>query len=83
MKSESEQTLLRVYLRNTDKQGWLGQPTAEALVEEPDIKALIDADRLNADGLAELLDPAGYLGAAGQLVDRALERQPLPPRKAK
>ena len=34
MKVESEQTLLRVYLRNTDKQGWLGQPTAEALVEE-------------------------------------------------
>lgn len=34
MKAELEQTLLRVYLRNTDKQGWLGQPTAEALIEE-------------------------------------------------
>jgi PII-like signaling protein len=34
MKMESEQTLLRIYLRNTDKQGWLGQPTAEALIEE-------------------------------------------------
>jgi PII-like signaling protein len=34
MKTEAEQTLLRVYLRNTDKQGWLGRPTAEALIEE-------------------------------------------------
>ena len=56
---------------------------AEALGEQPEIKALIDTDRLSADGLAELLDPAGYLGAAGQLVDRALQRAPLPPRKTK
>src|SRR5258706_1603099 len=34
MKAELEQTLLRVYLRNTDKQGWLGQSTGEALIEE-------------------------------------------------
>ncbi len=34
MKVENEQTLLRVYLRNTDKLGWLGQPTTDALVEE-------------------------------------------------
>ena len=60
-----------------------GISLAEALGEEPDIKALIDEDRLSADGLAELLDPAGYLGAAPELVDRALQREPLPPRKAK
>ena len=60
-----------------------GVSLAEALVEEPDIKVLIDADRLSADGLAELLDPAGYLGAAAELVDRALRRGPLPPRKTK
>ena len=55
----------------------------EALIEEPEINALIDADRLSADGLAKLLDPAGYLGVAPELVDRALRRVPLPPRKAK
>jgi len=60
-----------------------GVSLAEALGEEPDIKTLIDDDRLSADGLAELLDPAGYLGAAPELVDRALQREPLPPRKAK
>src|SRR5262245_44860284 len=31
MKLEGEQTLLRVYLRNTDKHGWL--PAAEVLVQ--------------------------------------------------
>ena len=56
---------------------------AEALGEQPEIKALIDADQLSADGLAELLDPDGYIGAAAELVDRALQRDPLPPRKTK
>ena len=56
---------------------------AEALGEQPEIKALIDADQLSADGLAELLDPAGYIGAAAELVDRALQRDPLAPRKTK
>jgi 3-carboxy-cis,cis-muconate cycloisomerase len=60
-----------------------GISLAEVLAEAPDIKALIADDRLSADRLAELLDPAGYLGAAAQLVDRALQREPLPPRKAK
>ena len=59
-----------------------GVSLAEALGEQPEIKALIDTDRLSADGLAELLDPAGYLGAAAELVDRALQRAPLPPRNA-
>lgn len=60
-----------------------GLSLAKALAEEPDIRSLIDADRLSADRLAELLDPAGYLGAAPELVDRALQREPLSPRKAK
>jgi PII-like signaling protein len=33
MKLEGEQTLLRVYLRNTDKHGWFSPPAAELLVE--------------------------------------------------
>lgn len=33
MRLEGEQTLLRVYLRNTDKQGWFAPPAAEALVQ--------------------------------------------------
>jgi 3-carboxy-cis,cis-muconate cycloisomerase len=57
-------------------------PLAEALVEEPYINALIDAGQLDADRLAQLLDPAGYLGVAAELVDRALQRAPLPPRTA-
>jgi PII-like signaling protein len=32
MKLEGEQTLLRVYLRNTDRQGWFSAPAAETLV---------------------------------------------------
>ena len=60
-----------------------GLSLAKALAEEPDIRTLIDADRLSTDRLAELLDPAGYLGAAPELVDRALQREPLSPRKAK
>jgi PII-like signaling protein len=33
MKLEGEKTLLRVYLRNTDKHGWFSPPAAELLVE--------------------------------------------------
>jgi PII-like signaling protein len=33
MRLEGEQTLLRVYLRNTDKQGWFAPPAAETLVQ--------------------------------------------------
>jgi PII-like signaling protein len=32
MRLEGEQTLLRVYVRNTDKHGWFSPPVAEALV---------------------------------------------------
>ena len=48
----------------------------DVLVEAPEIGALLDAKQLTEDGLAELLDPAGYLGAAAELVDRALSRGP-------
>jgi uncharacterized protein len=41
MKLEGEQTLLRVYLRNTDKRGWFSRPAAEQLVT-----------RARAEGLA-------------------------------
>jgi PII-like signaling protein len=33
MRLEGEQTLLRVYLRNTDKHGWFSAPAAEKLVQ--------------------------------------------------
>src|ERR1700722_3571205 len=64
MKSESEQTLLRVYLRNTDKQGWLGQPTAEALVEEARAQKLAGAVLLRGicglDVTGQLLDSSSW-----------------------
>jgi 3-carboxy-cis,cis-muconate cycloisomerase len=42
-----------------------------ALGEEPALAGLLDADRLR-----ELTDPAGYLGSAAALTDRALRRGP-------
>jgi 3-carboxy-cis,cis-muconate cycloisomerase len=55
-----------------------GSSLTETLIDEPDIRALIDANRLSPEDLAELLDPARYLGAAPDLVDRALQRVPRP-----
>jgi 3-carboxy-cis,cis-muconate cycloisomerase len=49
---------------------------ADVLCTLPEISALIDAKQLTEERLAELLDPAGYLGAAAELVDRALSRGP-------
>jgi PII-like signaling protein len=51
MKLEGEQTLLRVYLRNTDKQGWFAPPAAETLVQ-----------RARHDGLAGATVLRGILG---------------------
>lgn len=51
MKLEGEQTLLRVYLRNTDKQGWFSPPVAEALVQQA-----------RRDGLAGATVLRGLLG---------------------
>jgi 3-carboxy-cis,cis-muconate cycloisomerase len=53
-----------------------GTALLDVMMTKPDIKALIDAARLTAGRLAELLDPAGYLGAAAELVDHALSRRP-------
>jgi 3-carboxy-cis,cis-muconate cycloisomerase len=51
-------------------------PLLDVLIATPDISTLIDEAKLTADRLAELLDPAGYLGAAPALVDHALSRPP-------
>jgi 3-carboxy-cis,cis-muconate cycloisomerase len=45
------------------------RPFAEALAAEPEV-----AEHLGAR-LGDVLDPAGYLGSAGELVDRALGRR--------
>lgn len=60
MKLEGEQTLLRVYLRNTDKQGWFSPPAAETLVQ-----------RARRDGLAGATVLRGLLGLdiAGRLLE--------------
>lgn len=42
---------------------------AEALAQEPEISA-----RLDAKAIARLTDPAAYLGSAGQFVDRVLDQ---------
>src|SRR6516164_7298804 len=56
---EGEQTLLRVYLRNTDKHGWFSAPVAEQLVQ-----------RARSQGLAGATVLRGILGldAAGRLL---------------
>jgi PII-like signaling protein len=51
VKLEGEQTLLRVYLRNTDKHGWFSQPAAENLVQ-----------RSRQEGLAGATVLRGLLG---------------------
>jgi 3-carboxy-cis,cis-muconate cycloisomerase len=53
-----------------------GARLAETLGTMPEISALIDSKQLTEEQLSELLDPAGYLGAAAELVDRALSRGP-------
>lgn len=51
MRREGEQTLLRIYLRNTDKQGWFAPPAAEVLLQ-----------RARRDGLAGAIVLRGILG---------------------
>lgn len=60
MRLEGEQTLLRVYLRNTDKQGWFAPPAAETLVQ-----------RARQEGLAGATVLRGVLGLdiAGRLLE--------------
>jgi PII-like signaling protein len=60
VKLEGEQTLLRIYLRNTDKQGWFAPPVAEVLVQ-----------RARRSGLAGSTVLRGFLGLdiTGQLLE--------------
>jgi PII-like signaling protein len=60
MKLEGEQTLLRIYLRNTDKQSWFSRPAAELLVT-----------RARAGGLAGATVLRGFFGldATGALLE--------------
>jgi PII-like signaling protein len=60
MRLEGEQTSLRVYLRNTDKQGWLSAPAAETLVQ-----------RAKSLGMAGATVVRGFfgLGANGELLE--------------
>ncbi|MGI8910147.1 MAG: 3-carboxy-cis,cis-muconate cycloisomerase [Rubrobacteraceae bacterium] len=45
-----------------------GKPFREEIVVEPDLRAALTDEEIDA-----ALDPAGYLGSAGNFVDRALE----------
>jgi 3-carboxy-cis,cis-muconate cycloisomerase len=47
----------------------------------PLLRAYLPADVLSDDAIADLLDPAAYLGAAGPLVDRAVSRHRAPGRR--
>lgn len=62
MKLEGEQTLLRVYLRNTDKHGWFSAPAAETLVKHA-----------KANGLSGATVFRGILGMdiTGRLLERS------------
>ena len=62
MKLEGDQTLLRVYLRNTDKQRWFSAPAGQTLVE-----------RAKYEGLAGATVLRGIFGidVTGQLLDGA------------
>jgi 3-carboxy-cis,cis-muconate cycloisomerase len=56
--------LLRDRVRRAEE---LGMPLREVLVNDPTVRQHLSAEELDA-----ALDPAGYLGSAGALVDRAL-----------
>ncbi|MFE7296662.1 3-carboxy-cis,cis-muconate cycloisomerase [Streptomyces sp. NPDC057579] len=66
----ARELLKRAVLRAAEEESNL----AEVLAQEPALHGLITAGRLH-----ELTDPTRYLGAAGALVDRALQRRPVPP----
>jgi 3-carboxy-cis,cis-muconate cycloisomerase len=51
-----------------------GMALADALAEEPELAGLLSKERLR-----DLTDPARYVGSAGPLVDRALDRGPAHP----
>jgi PII-like signaling protein len=64
MKLEGEQTLLRVYLRNTDRHGWFSPPAAAVLVERARREGLAGATVLRGifglDVTGKLLDGAAW-----------------------
>lgn len=62
-----------------DRAASTGSSLEEVLADAPELKGLIDRDRLR-----RLTDPAGYLGVAAALTDRALDRTPppAPPRRS-
>ena len=64
MKLEGEQTLLRVYLRNTDKHGWFSPPVAELLVARARSQDLAGATVLRGiyglDVAGELLETSNW-----------------------
>ncbi len=84
MKLEGEQTLLRVYLRNTDKQGWFSPPAAESLVQRARREGLAGATVLRGvyglDVTGKLLEGsstwalADHVPVVVEIVDR---RKPL------
>src|SRR5215470_4046262 len=49
-----------------------GQPLRAALLGHPDLRGRLDAAGVTPAQVEAALDPAGYLGAAGELVDAAL-----------
>ncbi len=65
MRLEGEQTLLRVYLRNTDKQGRFSAPAAETLVERATATGLAGATILRGlcgrDAQGRLLESRAWL----------------------
>jgi PII-like signaling protein len=64
MKLEGEQTLLRVYLRNTDKLGWFSGPAAEQLVTRARSAGLAGATVFRGiaglDVTGQLLEPTAW-----------------------
>jgi 3-carboxy-cis,cis-muconate cycloisomerase len=60
---EAHEAVERAAKQSTDVEGGF----AAALAQQPEIR-----DRISEERLAELLDPAGYLGSTDVFIDRAL-----------
>lgn len=54
--------------RAAEQAGTFGRPFGEVLAEDETVREHVAAEQID-----ELLDPTGYLGSAGLLIDRALE----------
>ena len=52
--------------------GEVDEDALERAIASDDFRAAV-TELVGAERAAELLDPAGYLGSAGELVDRALD----------